>query len=106
MAVKEFVPAKKSKKPQKRSVIGFIAFALFACLAIVGCVVNYSYAASNNAEAAKVSSECESVKEENDELEHFLEEKNHDEYYEKIAREQYGYAKPGEKVFYDSSYGK
>ena len=35
-----------------------------------------------------------------------LKEENHDEYFEKVAREQYGYCKPGEKVYYDSAYGK
>ena len=52
-----------------------------------------------------MSAECEEIKNENEELERFLEDKNHDEYYEKIAREQYGYARPGERVFYDSSFG-
>ena len=52
-----------------------------------------------------MSGECEEIKNENEELKRFLEDKNHDEYYEKIAREQYGYAKPGERVFYDSSFG-
>ena len=28
------------------------------------------------------------------------------EYFEKIAREEYGYCKPGEKVYYNSSFGE
>ena len=106
MAVKKFVPAKKGKKPKKHSVALFLLLAVAICFVVTGCIVNYAHAAQNNAEAAALSQECEEVKVQNDELEHFLEDKNHDEYYEKIAREQYGYAKPGERVFYDSSFGK
>ncbi len=105
MAVKQFVPAKKAKKVQKHSVILFIVVFSFVCLAIAGCVVNYSHAAGNNRQVSQMSAECEEIKNENEELERFLEDKNHDEYYEKIAREQYGYARPGERVFYDSSFG-
>ena len=32
--------------------------------------------------------------------------KDHKEYFEKIAREKYGYCKPGEKVYYKSSFGE
>ncbi len=105
MAVKQFVPAVNHKKVQKHSVILFFLVFAFVALAIVGCIVNYAHAAENNAEASEISSECAELKEENKELERFLKDENHDEYYEKIAREQYGYAKPGERVFYDSSYG-
>jgi len=105
LAVKQFVPAEKTKKVQKHSVILFILVAAFVCLAVAGCIVNYAHAADNNTEAAQMSEKCDELKTENEELERFLEDKNHDEYYEKIAREQYGYAKPGERVFYDSSYG-
>ena len=105
MAVKQFVPAKKTKKVQKHSVILFIAVFSFVCLAVAGCIVNYSRAADNNTEVSRLNAQCEKIKNENEELERFLEDKNHDEYYEKIAREQYGYAKPGERVFYDSSFG-
>ena len=105
MAVKQFVPAQKTKKVQKHSVILFILVAAFVCLAVAGCIVNYVHAADNNAEATSMSQKCDELKTENEELERFLQDKNHDEYYEKIAREQYGYAKPGERVFYDSAYG-
>lgn len=105
MAVKQFVPAEKTKKVQKHSVIVLLLVAAFVCFAIAGCIVNYAHAADNDAQAAAMSQKCDELKAENGELERFLEDENHDEYYEKIAREQYGYAKPGERVFYDSSYG-
>lgn len=106
MAVKQFVPKKKEKKVQKHSVFIFLFAAVIVGVIVTGCIVNYAHAAENNARTAALSQECEEVKAQNDELEHFLEDKNHDEYYEKIAREQYGYAKPGERIFYDSSFGK
>lgn len=105
MAVKQFVPKKKEKKLKKHSVAFILLFVLCVGLVITGCIVNYAHAAENNAQVAALSQKCEEVKAQNDELEHFLEDKNHDEYYEKIAREQYGYAKPGERIFYDSSFG-
>lgn len=40
------------------------------------------------------------------EYEYLLDEKNQLEYIERIARERYGYVAPGERAFYDSSYGK
>lgn len=106
VAVKQFVPKKKEKKVKKHSVVLFLLAAVFVGLVVTGCIVNYAHAAQNNAQAAALSKECKEIMTQNDELEHFLEDKNHDEYYEKIAREQYGYAKPGERIFYDSSFGK
>lgn len=40
---------------------------------------------------------------ENAELEMIIENGNESDYIEKVAREQYGYAKPDERVYYDSS---
>lgn len=40
------------------------------------------------------------------EYEYLLDEDNQLEYIERIARERYGYVAPGERAFYDSSYGK
>lgn len=40
------------------------------------------------------------------EYEYLLDDNNKLEYIERIAREKYGYVAPGERAFYDSSYGK
>ncbi len=40
------------------------------------------------------------------EYEYLLDDENRLEYIERIAREKYGYVAPGERAFYDSSYGK
>mgnify|MGYP002647070873 FL=1 len=42
---------------------------------------------------------------ENKELEKVIEGGNEDEYIERIARDSLGYVKPGEKVYYDISFG-
>lgn len=42
---------------------------------------------------------------ENEELEKVIEGGNEDEYIERIARDSLGYVKPGEKVYYDISFG-
>lgn len=42
---------------------------------------------------------------ENQELEKVIEGGNEDEYIERIARDSLGYVKPGEKVYYDISFG-
>ena len=69
------------------------------------CCCLLPQAANNNKEIEELSGQVEEMQSENQEMERFLDDENHDEYYEKIAREDYGYAKPGERVFYDSSFG-
>lgn len=92
------------KKNQKHSLLLFLVIAVFVCVIAVACILNYSAAAQNNRKAQEAESKYSEVKTENEELESFLSDESHDEYYEKIAREKYGYAKPGERVFYyDSS---
>jgi cell division protein FtsB len=59
-----------------------------------------------NKEIDAIDTSISQLDEESDEILEILNEKNHDEYFEKIAREEYGYCKPGEKVYYNSSYGE
>ena len=96
---------KSSKSNRKHSILLILLILAFVGIIAVGCIMNYTKAAANNKEIAALSEEVSEAQAENEELEHFLEDENHDEYYEKIAREEYGYAKPGERVFYDSSFG-
>ena len=92
------------KKRQKNSLFLILAIAVFVCVIAVACILNYSAAAQNNRKAQEAESQYSVAKEENEELESFLNDEDHDEYYEKIAREKYNYAKAGERVFYyDSS---
>lgn len=66
---------------------------------------NYSKAGAYNRGTSDVSSKCSEVQNEIDEKEKLINGEGFDSYCEKIAREKYGYAKPGEHVIYDSSYG-
>ena len=92
------------KRNQKHSLFLFLIIAVFVCAIAVACILNYSAAAQNNRKAQQAESQYSEVLEDNSNLESFLNDESHDEYYEKIAREKYGYAKPGERVFYyDSS---
>lgn len=97
---------KRSAKPkQKHSLLLLLLILAFVGVIAVGCIMNYAQAANNSRQATRLESEVSALQKENEELQRFLEDENHDEYYEKIAREEYGYARPGERVFYDSSFG-
>ncbi len=93
------------KAKQKHSLLLLLLILAFVGVIAVGCIMNYAQAANNARQATQMESEVSALQKENEELQHFLEDENHDEYYEKIAREEYGYARPGERVFYDSSFG-
>ena len=97
--------ATSSKTNRKHSILLLLLVLAFVGVIAVGCIMNYAQAAANHREIDEISEEVSEAQAENEELERFLKDENHDEYYEKIAREEYGYAKPGERVFYDSSYG-
>ena len=90
---------------RKHSLLLFLLIAAFVGVIAVGCIMNYVQAADNNREAAEINQQITAISEVNSEKERFLQEENHDEYFEKIAREDYNYGKPGERVFYDSSFG-
>ena len=99
---------KKDAKRQK-SRCSLIVVLLGCLLVLVASFVsfkNFSAAHENKKQIADIDNQIESYVSENDKLESFLADENHDEYYEKVAREQYDYAKPGEKVYYNSSFGK
>ena len=97
--------AMKRKINRKHSVLLILVILAFVGVIVAGCIMNYAHAANNNKEIADLSKQVEAARIENETLEHFLKDDNHDEYYEKKAREEYDYAKPGERVFYDSSFG-
>ncbi len=83
----------------------FVAIVMITLL-FSQCVTNYVRAAEYNREAAEAESIATSVSEESAEISETLKEENHQAYFEKIAREEYGYCKPGEKVYYNSSFGE
>ncbi len=96
----------KKKKFYKVNVI--LAFIL-----ISASVIGYSVFRSNmqkaeelNKQVAEVSQEISQMEQENAQIKEILEDDDHYEYFQEIAREDYGYCKPGEKIYYNSSYGE
>lgn len=107
MAVKNFDEAKKAKKKEIKIVHIVTAFVVVAMTALLvsQCVTNYARAAEYNRKAEEVENLCTSISMESSEISETLKEENREAYFEKIAREEFGYCKPGEKVYYNSSFG-
>ncbi len=103
---KKVATDKKAKNQKlKRSILAIaivIAFVFSAALSLI----NFKNAEAYNNDAEKASSEVEQLKTDIDKIQNLIDGKGFDDYCEKIAREKYGYAKPGEHVIYDSSYEK
>ncbi|MBR2078585.1 MAG: septum formation initiator family protein [Clostridia bacterium] len=112
MAVRNINEAKKLQKRAEKRPVKKVHIALAAAMillfgtAIGTTAVNKARAADYKEQLQRVNSEAYSISAESAEIAETLKEENHDEYFEKVAREQYGYCKPGEKVYYDSAYGK
>ena len=108
MAVRDFASAKKSSKkfrPTKtRFLIAFVIVALFGVM-VFGCILpNYAKASEYDDQTAQLLNNKAALDAESTQIDDSL--NNLDDLYEKIAREEYGYCKPGEKVFYSSSFGE
>ncbi len=108
VAIRDFESAKKSSKkfrPGKTRI--FIFFAIIALFGVMvfGCILpNYAKASQYENETAQIRTDIENLDAESAEIVDSLD--HQDDLYEKIAREEYGYCKPGEKVFYSSSFGE
>ena len=104
LAIEKFRKKKKlGKSAVKRLILALVVFAVF--LFTVGVsAVNYTKAANYRSQTADAVEECKRVKKDIQADSDLIEGKGFDEYCEKIAREKYGYAKPGEYVIYDSSF--
>lgn len=107
MAVKNISDAKPKKKKFRK--VHFI----WIILAVMGFMVLFGKISSNYIKLGELNKEIEAVQqniseldEESEDIREILDEENHDDYFEKIAREKYGYCKPGEKVYYNSSFGE
>lgn len=107
LAVKNISDAKPKKKKIRK------VHYLWILLAVMGFMVLFGKISSNYIKLAQLDKEIQNIQQqitdldaESDEIRDILDDKNHDEYFEKIAREKYGYCKPGEKVYYNSSFGE
>ena len=93
----------KRTKNRKHSIILAVLFCTLVCYFVATLISLQSQvrAQENNVESLKA--QYQQQLDDNSELQRLIEEGNESEYIEKIAREQYGYAKPDERVYYDSS---
>lgn len=90
-------------KKNKRSIL--VAVLVFAVLCyFVATFISLRIRVKENEEHnAELQLQYNQQLEENEQLSKVLEEGDEADYIERIAREEYGYAKPGERVYYDST---
>lgn len=102
MAVKEFRPAKSKFKVKykKTYLCTFIAFVIVTVVCFGIKLSNDSAIAAYEQQIAEVQQKVDTLNEENDEYSSVINSTDRSEYYGKIAREVYGYGKPGEYIFY------
>ena len=106
--MKEFYNMKKNREKNKKKKASFLlalgAFALAGYFAIT--LIQLQTQISEKKETlAQVQAQYSDKLAENEELEKIVEDGNEDEYMERIARDSLGFVKPGEKVYYDISFG-
>lgn len=94
----------RTKKRETSFLLALGAFALAGYFAIT--LIQLQIEISEKKETlAQVQAQYNEKIAENQELEKVIEGGNEDEYIERIARDSLGYVKPGEKVYYDISFG-
>ena len=107
MAVKNISEAKPKKKKFRKVHFLWIVLAVMGFMVLFGKIsANYIKLGELNKEIEAMQQDISQLDEESAEIKEILDEKDHKEYFEKIAREKYGYCKPGEKVYYNSSFGE
>ncbi len=107
MAVRNINEVKPNRKSiSKYHIVLILVIALMSTFVITKCVSNYARAAEYNREASEIEAAATAISEESADISETLKAENHEAYFEKIAREEYGYCKPGEKVYYNSSFGE
>lgn len=95
----------KTKK-RKTSIILTAGLLVLVCYFVVSFIGLQSKINDEKRELAVVNEKCDAQDFENSELERILKDGNELEYIERIARDELGYAKPGERVYSDISAGK
>lgn len=105
MAVKEFRPAKRKVRIKyKKTYLGlFVAFVVLSVFCVGYRINAKAQIAEYKAQIAQIEEKTEKLSAENDDYASVLSSTDKRDYYEKIAREVYGYAKPGEYVFYKTA---
>lgn len=107
MAVRNIREAKPKKKPFRKSHFLWLVLIVCAFVFVFGSLaLNFMEYNRLVEKEAQLEQEITMLDEESAEIKEILDSKDHDDYFEKIAREKYGYCKPGEKVYYNSSFGE
>ena len=95
--------AVKNIKNRKHSIILAVLFCALVCYFVATLISLQSQVRALEKNVDDLKAQYQQQLDDNSELQRLIEEGNESEYIEKIAREQYGYAKPDERVYYDSS---
>ncbi len=95
--------AVEKMKNRKHSVILAVLFCALVCYFVATLISLQVQVRAQENNVAELSNQYQQQLDDNAELQRLIDEGNESDYIEKIAREQYGYAKPDERVYYDSS---
>lgn len=90
-------------KNRKHSIILAVLFCALVCYFVATLISLQSKVRAQENAVEDLKSQYQQQLDENSELQMIIEDGNESDYIERIAREQYGYAKPEERVYYDSS---
>lgn len=90
-------------KNRKHSIILAVLFCALVCYFVATLISLQSKVKAQENSVAELKAQYQQQLDDNAELQMVLDGGNEAEYIERIAREQYGYAKPEERVYYDST---
>lgn len=92
----------KKVKNRKHSIILAVLFVALVCYFVATLISLQTKVKAEEDAYVELSRAHQEQVDDNKELEMIIENGDEDAYIEKIAREQYGYAMPDERVYYDS----
>ena len=95
--------AVKNVKNRKHSVILAVLFCALVCYFVATLISLQVKVRAEEREVADLKNAYQQKIDDNAELEMIIDSGNEAAYIEKIAREQYGYVMPDERVYYDST---
>ncbi len=95
--------AAAKNKNRKHSIILGVLFCTLVCYFVATLISLQTKVRAEEKIYEELSATYQQQLNENAELEMIIENGDESDYIEKVAREQYGYAKPDERVYYDSA---
>ncbi len=91
------------RKNRKHSIILGVLFCTLVCYFVATLISLQTKVRAEENSLEELKTAYQQQLDENAEIKMIIENGNEADYIEKVAREQYGYAKPDERVYYDSS---